>query len=398
MNLLFLTSRLPYPPHRGDKLKIYNLIKHLSQRGHEITLLSFISTRKEKISSTALLEFCVEVKAIHLPLYQSILNCLFNIFSAAPFQIFYFKSRKMKRLIETTLSSGDFDAIHVHLIRMAQYGVDVTGIPRILDLTDAGSLYLERFLKVTKNPFFKLFLKSELKRLKQYETVLEKFDTCLVCSAVDKESLFLRAPHAKIDLLYNGIDLDYFTPDGSVAADSSRIVYTGNMSYYPNADGVVFFVNKVFPLVQQKLPHSKLFIVGQKPSRKIRSLQNTNIIVTGFVSDIREHYLRSTVAIAPIRFGAGTLNKVLEPMALGVPVVATSIAAEGLPVHDEREILIADSPEDFAGNIVRLLTNAQLRKDISENARQLVRNLYSWSSIASTLENVYVRAAREINS
>lgn len=146
MKILFLTSRLPYPPHRGDKLKIYNLIKQLSRRGHDITLISFIASQKEEENVKPLMEFCSDVKTILLRPVTSLSQCLFGIFSSLPFQVLYFASREMRGLITRELTAHRYDLIHVHLIRMAQYCEGTIDSKRVLDLTDAGSLYLERFL------------------------------------------------------------------------------------------------------------------------------------------------------------------------------------------------------------------------------------------------------------
>lgn len=398
MRLLFLTSRLPFPPHRGDKLKIYNLIKQLSRRGHEITLVSFVASKREETEYVRpLLEFCVDVKTVHMTSLSSIFNCFSSLLSSSPFQVSYFKSIRMKRVIESALASKAYGIIHVHLIRMAQYVAESKNIWRVLDLTDAGSLYLNRFLKVTHNPFLRLFLGIEAKRLERYEQILERFDTCLVCSDIDREVLHEHAPNSRIDLLYNGIDLEYFVPDGEIQQEPYRIVYTGNMSYFPNVDGVVFFVREVFPRIKRAIEQAKLFIVGQNPPYRLRRLESKDITVTGFVPDIRQYYLRSTVAVAPIRFGAGTLNKVLEPMALGLPVVATSIAAEGLPIKHGKELLIADSADDFAEAVVKVLLDTNLQKTLGASAKHIVRDLYDWERIVRKLEDVYEQSRPSSN-
>lgn len=389
MKILFLTSRIPFPPHRGDKLKIFNLIKQLSRRGHEITLVSFIGSKTEEDYVNSLSQFCADVKTLRLHPLRSIFNCLINIFSSIPFQVAYFKTQRMARLVSDVLASRDFDIIHVHLIRMAQYGVAVSRPPRTLDLTDAGSLYLERFLEITGNPLKRVFLRTELKRLKRYEKLLERFDVSLVCSEVDKGVLQARAPHAHIDLLQNGIDLEYFSANGTTSPIPGRIIYTGNMSYYPNIDGALYFIKEIFPKIRKSFPNARLHIVGQNPSSALKRLGDQDVVVTGFVPDIKGQYLQSAVAVAPIRFGAGTLNKILEPMALGIPVVATSIAMEGLPVQSGRDILVADSPDDFAQSVVQLLNDEKLQRMLGANAQSVVRNLYDWKRIGIQLEKIY---------
>lgn len=388
MKILLITSRLPYPPYRGDKLKIFNLIKQLSKMGHDITLISFIASKDEEQHLTTLKQYCSEVKAIYLPVWKSVLNCFWNIFSDKPFQVTYYTSKSFKRQIENEFKTKHFDIVHVHLIRMAQYMKDFR-IPRILDLTDAGSLYLERFLKTKKQIIYKFLLKTELTRLRKYEKILELFDKSLVCSDVDKTFLLNHAPKAKIDILYNGIDLEYFTKNQEIKPEPHRIIFTGNMSYFPNIDGIIYFVNEIFPLIKRQLQEATLFIVGKDPPSKIRKLARNDITITGYVSNIKDYYLNASVAIAPIRFGAGTLNKILEPMALGVPVVTSNLGVEGLPLQAGRDLLIADTPEGFANAVVEVLKDTDKQYYLSENAKNIVRSLYDWKIIAEQLESYY---------
>jgi sugar transferase (PEP-CTERM/EpsH1 system associated) len=383
-NILIISSRLPYPPYRGDKLKIFNLIKQLSNKGHDITLISFIASKDEVQYVPMLREYCSDVKTIYLPIWKSVLNCFWNIFSDKPFQVAYYESKIFKHQIEREIESKCFDIIHVHLIRMAQYMENhADGIPRVLDLTDAGSLYLERFLKAKKQILYRFFLKVELTRLRKYENILESFDKSLVCSDVDKKHLLRHAPKAKIDLLYNGIDLEYFTDTKKIKPEPYRIIFTGNMSYFPNADGVLYFVKNIFPLIKNKIRGAHLYIVGKDPPVKIKKLANDDIVVT------KSYYEQSSVTIAPIRFGAGTLNKILEPMALGIPVVTTSLGVEGLPVQTQRDLIIANNETDFADAVVQLLNDVELQTRISGNAKLLVRSLYGWEKIAKQLQLYY---------
>ncbi len=391
MKILFLTSRLPYPPFQGDKLRIFNQIKQLSKNGHDITLISFFASKDEVQHVPKLREYCSEVEVIYHPTWKSVLNCFYNIFSYTPFQVAYYSSAKFKSQINNQLKSKHFDIIHVHLLRMAQYVKNYSGgIPRILDLTDAGSLYFERFLNVNKRILYKFLLRIELARLKKYEKYLEVFEKCLVCSSVDREFLLQHATKAKIDVLYNGIDLKYFNKNNNEIKPSPfSIIFTGNMSYFPNADGIFYFVKDIFPLIEQKLPNVNLYIVGKNPPQKVCKLAQNNIIITGFVPDIRDYYIRSRVAIAPIRFGAGTLNKILEPIALGVPVVATSIGVEGLLLKDGTDLLVADSANDFANAVIAILMDDVLHRRLSENAMNIVRSLYDSQMIATQLEFYY---------
>ncbi len=392
MNILFLTSRFPYPPHRGDKLKMYNLLKRLSRR-HAITLLSFVSGARDLSYVGDIEQLGVRVETVRLPMWRSLLNSLLALTGSDPLQVRYYASRTMRARLRTLLMEKEYDVVHVHLIRMAQYCRSDRSRARVLDLTDAGSLYLERFHRTTRNPVKKFLLGIELKRLRLYEAVIGEFSASLVCSSVDLDVLAARAKDANLSVLLNGIDLEYFTPGVGRISDPLRIIYTGNLSYFPNSDGVLFFVRDVFPLIKKENPGVTLYIVGKDPPRKVKKLASSNIVVTGFVEDIRTEYLRSSVAIAPVRFGAGTLNKVLEPMALGIPVVATSVGAEGLLLESGRHLLVADTAAEFASCVNRLLASERLRSELGENAMRIVRARHDWDVVTDSLEKIYRQCA-----
>ena len=397
MRILILTPLIPYPPYRGDKLKVFNLIKNLS-RSHEIVLLAFASSAKDREYLPPLSALCADVRIVHRPRWQSILQAVLNMASDRPFQVAYFSSGKMRAALRRLLEEKKFDIIHTHYIRMAQYTEGVRGTPGVLDLTDAKSLYLKRFLTSERNVLKRLLLTSEYRRMLRYEKILGRYDQTLVCSPVDRTFLLESVPGARISLLENGVDLEYFSPDGAASPERGTIICTGNMSYFPNADGVRFFAQQILPLVKQRVPEAKFFIVGQNPPASVRALAAPDVVVTGAVPDIRSYYLRSLVAVSPIRFGSGTLNKVLEPMALGVPVVATSVGTEGLPVRNGEHILIADSPLRFAECVADLLESAELRDRLSSGARDIVRARYGWASIARQLEAIYDDVMRNTNA
>ncbi|MDZ7266242.1 MAG: glycosyltransferase family 4 protein [candidate division KSB1 bacterium] len=389
MRILLLTPRVPYPPYRGDKLKIFNLIKRLA-RSHEIYLICFAQTRRDLGNLQQLRPYCKQINHVKLPVWLSLLKCFAGLFLSVPLQVQYFKSRRMQNLIDRACRGQHFDIIHTHLIRMAQYTAGKSGSVRVLDLTDAVSLYLERFMARAKNPLLKLLLKIELQRMMRYERLLEQFHACFVCSAPDREQLRKTAPEAAIELIPNGVDLSYFSTNGSLPDyDPDRIIFTGNLSYYPNIDGILHFTNDIFPLIKRERPSAKLYVVGQSPPAKVRALASPDVIVTGFVEDIKQYYLSSAVAVSPIRFGAGTLNKIIEPMALGVPVVATSVGVEGLEVIPGEDILVADQPQAFARNVVAVLQDSALREKLRQGGMAVIRKRYDWDAIVTRLEGIY---------
>jgi glycosyltransferase involved in cell wall biosynthesis len=207
--------------------------------------------------------------------------------------------------------------------------------------------------------------------------------------------LLKAAPEADIRIIPNGVDLAYFSGNAPVKYDPTRIVFTGNLTYYPNIDGVLYFVKEIFPLVKKEAPAAKFYIVGQSPPAKLRALASEDVVVTGFVEDIKQYYLSSAVAVSPIRFGAGTLNKILEPLALGVPVAATSIGIEGLDLAIGKDILVADRPHAFAKHVIRIITEPDFRERLGKEGMALVRRLYNWDTIVNSLENLYHELAEK---
>ena len=388
MKLLFLTPRLPYPPTRGDKLHIFNLIKTLS-RSHEIVLLSFIQSKRELDYVPQLQKYCVEVRCISLPVWKSVLRCVGHLWSGLPLQVAYFMTRRMHGELALMLQRHTFDVVHTHLIRMAQYTAPLDTLPRVLDLTDAVSLYLSRFLTTESNRLKKFMLKRELSRIRIYENILSRFDRSLVCSAVDQQALLTAVPSARIDIVENGVDLASPSGRKQEGTEERTLIFAGNMSYFPNHDGLRYFVGEILPLVRQRVPEVRLLIVGQKPPADFRRLNSDHITVTGYVPDMNPYYLRSTVAISPVRFGAGTPYKVLEAMTLGIPVVATAIGTEGLQARSGEHLLVATTTKEFADHVVSLLSDDKMRNRLSTNARELVARLYDCTVVAAKLERVY---------
>jgi polysaccharide biosynthesis protein PslH len=399
MKILFLTSRLPYPPFQGDRLKIYHILRILARK-HQITLLSFTLDTAEDNLAKELAPFCQRIETIILPKIQSYQNLLPGIFSNKPFQVSYYYSNAFQQKLNQILAEDKYDLIHTHLIRMVPYSADLQ-IPKVLDLTDAISEYLKTRYETTSNQIIKAGLFIEWQRMLLYEPILQQFNRISVCSEPDRENLLKTAPTAKIEIIRNGLDIDYFKPNPAQQPEPNSIIFTGNMTYAPNEDALMYFYREILPLIRQTIPTVKLYIVGKDPSPTVQKLAAENVIVTGKVPDLRTYYSLAQVSICPIRFGAGTLNKVIEPMAMGIPVVSTSISCIGMnvtPIQDphfasadyqDQNIVFADTPETFAQSVVNLLKQPELRQKISDSALELVKAEHDWESIVAKLERIY---------
>jgi sugar transferase (PEP-CTERM/EpsH1 system associated) len=385
LKILFLANRVPYPPFRGDKLKIYNLARRLKEN-HELHLVTFAQSKKDLSYRKELEEIFETVNLIHLPKWRSWWGAALAIFKKTPFQVAYFSLPTMHRGLKWFLANHEIDVVHVQHMRMAQYLSDKQDIKRILDLPDAYSLYWKRRKEVERPWWNRLFDSIESARVIAYEKVTSTFNLNLTCSVEDLAHLEKVHPNVPFKLLRNGVDLDLFKYQERDYAGAKTLLFTGNMDYAPNVDAVVHFAQNMFPQILQKAPQTKLIIAGQRPVKAVKELATEQIEVTGFVQDLSVMYAQSDVVIAPLRFGAGTQNKVLEALAMGVPVVCTHIGFEGLEIQSGQGAIYAKNDLEFIDAVIQLLNNQELRKTTGQAGLEIARNRFSWDIISKDLE------------
>ncbi len=389
MKLLFLANRTPYPPYRGDKLKIYNLAKRLC-KNHELILICFSETAQEQQYKTELEKVFKEVHFVALPVWKSYLNSFTGLWKKKPLQALYFHSEKMRETIQQTMREHYFDAAHVQHIRMAPYLALHPEVPRILDLPDAFSLYWKRREAVHQNPVKKWFQKLEQRRLYAFEkAMLKQYDLSLVCSSEDLNYLQKEHGASNVKLLPNGVDLQTFSGAGHDYSKADILLFTGNMDYAPNVDAVVYFKQEILPKILPHFPEIKFVIAGQRPVQKVRELTDATTVVTGFVEDMAAMYESASIVVAPLRFGAGTQNKVLEALAMGVPVVCSNIGFAGLGIENGEGAFMETDALGFAEAIIKLLKSEPLRKSIGEKGKAIIRQQFDWDVITETLEGYF---------
>ena len=388
MKILFLANRVPYPPYRGDKLKIFNLARRLKDR-HELHLITFAQSQEDLTYKAELEKIFKEVHFIYLPKWKSAMNCLKGAWDMRPLQVLYFQSDEMRRQLAALLEQHHYDAVHVQHLRMSPYLADNKEIPRILDLPDAFSLYWERRKAVKRNFFITLFENIEQSRVLKYERIMSKYNLSLVCSSEDLDYLKNTQITNNLRLLPNGVDLETFTPGGHDYSHAHTILFTGNMDYAPNVDAVIYFTETILPLIRSRLPEVRFIIAGQRPVNKVLALANDYITVTGFVKDLAATYNSASVVVAPLRFGAGTQNKVLEAMAMGVPVVCSNIGFGGLGIKSGEGAIMQTDPVKFANSVIDILLSQDLRRSIGEAGMSVVRTRFDWDIIAVMLENYF---------
>ena len=395
MKILLVANRVPFPPFRGDKLKIFNLASELCEQ-HELHLIT-IAENQEDLESIGILKNPIEnthgkkvklfksITVEYQPKWKSATKAVLGFFSHRPLQVAFFRSSKFQKSLNQLLQKEDFDVIHVQHIRMAQYfeGRQCSNV--ILDLPDAFSLYWKRRLEKSKSIFSKLFTRLEFQRLFEYELeMVPKFKKVLVCSREDQAYLKANTGFS-VELLQNGVNTNVFKPRIGQFIPL-RVLFTGNMDYAPNIDAVSYFVEEIWPKVLTKVPNAKFVIAGQRPVAKVLSLKSENIDITGFIPNLADEYAKAHVVVSPLRIGAGTQNKVLEALSMDIPVVSTNVGYAGLELDKGEGIALSENSDEFAQNVVDILTNIEYRNQLGSEGGKKIRSRFSWHGIALQLQ------------
>ena len=387
MKILFLSLRSPYPPQRGDRIRNYHFIKQLAQH-HALTVVSFVESDQEIADVKQMEAFCDRVQWVRFHRVRAGFNSLLHGFSRQPLQLHYWYIPGMQRMVDELLAEIDFDLIHVHLFRMAQYVSHLRGIPKMLDLCDSMALNLQRRAALDRSLKWPL-VKLEEHRVRKYEVeAIKSFDWGTVAAAFDRDYLIQQDASLKLSIIPTGVDLEYFQPTS--AECQPHLLFTGTMSYFPNWDAALYFYNEIFPLIQSVHPETIFYIVGNQPVEPLKRLANrSNVVVTGYVPDIRPYFDRAAVFVSAMRCGSGIQVKNLEAMATGVPVVTTPIGALGLEAKPGQDLFVADTPKEFANRVIHLIESRDLRQSIGNAGRQVVEAKYNWPILVQRLESVY---------
>ncbi len=399
LNILFIS---PYIPSL-IRVRPYNFIKALAERGHNLTLLALEPPKEDTSSLSTLRQWCQRVETVPLPRWRTLWNGLQVIPGQVPFQAAYSRSPEMAELIRRTQAAKTFDIVHIEHLRGAELSGAVNGTPIVFDSVDSITLLFERVLQSGPTFRSRMLARLDLERTRHYEgRFLERFQRVLVTSPRDKDTLAelttTPAQQQRLIVLPNGVDLDYFKPM-AVRRDPATLVFTGKMSYHANVAAALDLATRVMPQVWQQLPEARLAIVGKDPTAPLLALTaDPRITVTGTVPDIRPYLAQATVAISPMRYGVGIQNKVLEAMAMATPVISTPQAISALQVEADREVLVGDTPEAMAQAVIKALTDDTLQQRLGQAGRHYVETYHDWKLVTAKLETVYREVMAETQS
>lgn len=373
MRLFIILPRVPYPTEKGDKLRAFHQIRHLAKT-HEIILCAL---NEGDLHEDALPVLRKIVKAVHIiPISKTAiaLNLIRSLFSGKPFQVGYYYHHKAADRIDALIREYKPDHIFCQLIRVAAYAIPHL-IPKTLDYQDVFSKGIER--RIAGSPFYlRPFLRIEYTRLLRYEReVFDHFDHKLIISAPDRELI----PHPdrhKIVIVANGVDTGFFHP--IEREKQYDLVFTGNMGYPPNIESAEYLVNRILPRVKERLPGIRLLIAGANPHLRVQVLRSAQVTVSGWIPDIRESYATARIFIAPMQIGTGLQNKILEAMAMKIPCITSPLAFAALNAQKDQDILVAETPDEYADQILMLLQDPDKAASLAQNGYQFVRQNFSW--------------------
>jgi sugar transferase (PEP-CTERM/EpsH1 system associated) len=398
MHILFVVPYVPDP----IRVRPYNLLRSLAGRGHRLSLLTLWTNDAERRWLDRLRADGIAVRALPLPAWRSALKALWAVLGRDPLQSAYSWAPGLLALGQ---GLGRPDIIHVEHLRGSRYGLALRrqpgGPPLVWDSVDCISQLFAQAAAYSQNPLRRAITRFELGRTRRYEgRLLSAFDHVLVTSAADRQALLALAQPgqevAPISVVANGVDLDHFSPGASGAKEVGKLVISGKMSYHANVAMTLFFVREVLPLIWRERPETELWIVGKDPPREVAALeQNPAIAVTGEVEDLRPFLQRATVAVAPLIYGAGIQNKVLEAMACATPVVATPPAVAALETQPGADLLVAQEPAQFASQVLALLADTEAQRRIGQAGRRYVERHHGWPAVAEKVEEIYDQVVRD---
>jgi sugar transferase (PEP-CTERM/EpsH1 system associated) len=384
VKIVVISPRFPYPLEKGDKLRLYYHLRSLSNK-YEITLISLSDCEVSEASLSHIGSIVSKVHLFRLKKTGIFFRLFKGIFSKLPFQIHYFFDPSLKPRIESIIENENPDFIFNQLIRTAEYTKDLKYY-KVIDYMDSFSQGMK---KRFDSSFFpgNLLYKIEYERVKRYEAeIFQYFDRHIIISDQDRQT-FSDKINKSIAVKSNGVDTGYFSP--TQHEKEYELGFIGNMGYRPNVLAAIYLAKNILPLLKTEFPKIRLLIAGARPDRRVKALESESVRVTGWMEDIRDAYSTTGIFVSPIFTGIGQQNKILEAMAMQIPVITTSSVNNPIGAQNEKEILLADNENEFVENIIRLLKNPEHAASLGRNGRKFVVSNYNWSSSKSELFDIF---------
>jgi polysaccharide biosynthesis protein PslH len=400
MRILFITHRIPYPPDKGDKIRSYNILRYLVQN-NDVYLAFMIDDAKDfqylAVLSSMVKKLCFDTVS---PFSGKLLSSA-AFLRRKPISVSYFYSRKIQTWVDDLLDSSGIDAVLCsssptaeYVFRSRYYESNLRQLPCMIDLIDVDSYKWEQYAERTRGLMRGVY-NLEARYLRKYEERIGAEFNRVFLSTETEQALFLkRVAAANTQAIVNGVDAEYYLNSFQPAIakeDGPVLAFVGAMDYFPNVDGVQWFVQDVYPSIQQVYPNITFYIVGNRPSPAVRRLaeKHHGVKVTGYVEDVRIYLAAADVCVVPLHIARGIQNKVLEAMAMGKALVCTPQALDGIHAETGKEVLIASDADAFAGAVIQLLGDKNIVRELGTRARAFVQDHFSWKNNLALLNTIF---------
>jgi glycosyltransferase involved in cell wall biosynthesis len=393
MKVLWISPKLPYPPESGDKLRQFNLIRHLSS-GVDISLIAFALAKEEEVQSKHMEQYCGKVRTFFSPNPSYVERIRSILTTGKPYYVSRYQDLAVAAYITDEIETFQPDLVQIEHTYMAEY---LRKIPPDLERPSIltkhnidADLALQNY-RLADSSVRKVFWWLEWKKMALYEPYVDNlFSSVVVMSEVDKAEILRRKkPPPVVNVVENGVDTVKLQPFAPVY--DPVMLFIGALDYLPNQDAANYLCREIFPLIKKSFQNAGILLVGRKPSPEILGLASEAVEVWGDVPEVEPFYRRASIAVVPLRAGSGSRLKILEAMALGRPVVSTTKGAEGLEIEAGKDFLAADDPAAFAESIKMLFNEPGLYQNISSHARKTVEEKYDWSEAARKMSAIYDR-------
>ncbi len=401
MRILWLKTELLHPVDKGGKIRTYHMLKEL-RRSHHVTYLTLDDGGAGADAGGRAAEYCHElVRVPHRTrakftagFYAELAQ---NVVTPLPYFIKKYESPGMRRELLERVGRGGFDVVVCDFLMPAVNVPARLPCATVLFQHNIEAMIWRRHYEVQRNPLKKIYLYAQWRKAAAFErAACRRFDWVVSVSPEDSETMRREYGVGRVSDVPTGVDVEYFRPAAAAAREPHHLVFTGSMDWLPNDDAIQYFVKEVLPLVRRELPGVKLTVVGRNPYPGLVELgkRDPAVVVTGRVEDVRPYMERASAYVVPIRVGGGTRLKIYEAMAMECPIVSTTIGAEGLPVRDGEELLLADTPADFSRAVVRVLTDESVARRLGDGAAAAVRERFGWGAAAAQFAAACERAVR----
>lgn len=390
MRILFLSQRVPYPPNRGDKITTWRLIERM-HREHDVTAVAFAHDEKDVAAAGELVAKGIPCHFVRYHDRTAKLRSLPLLATSTPLTLGVYGSRELQSMVDTLIAGCDM--AYAYSSSMGAFLEKHARTPRVMHFGELDSDKWRQYAARTGFPMSWVYAR-EARTLERFESrIAHAFTQNVFCTPLEQRIFEERMPGARSIVLRNGVDLAYFRPLAT-PPEPGHIAFTGVMNYYPNVDGCVWFAREILPLVRREVPDARFTIVGAHPSAEVSALASIpGVTVTGFVDDTRTWIGKAQVSVAPLRIARGIQNKVVEALAMGLPVVGTTCATQGVDGVPERDYLVRDEAETFAKAVVGLLRDPRAATELGRRGRSFVEATYDWEVVFRPLDGIVAECA-----